>query len=311
MPWSIEADHPSCPAAEPFAVVKDEDAEVVGCHVSEQAAQRQVAALYAAEGGSGNAGRSQRPDPVPYARSWALDDIEILRTADGFSDGRTVSAYAAVFDRATEITDQHGHYMEVIARTAFNRQIGLGLERVGVYYHHGLTIHGTPSELGSVPIGSPVTIVPDRKGLRTVTRFNASPLAESVLEAIRHGDIRGYSFRGRIFESKPARVPRVARGGALPTITRTVLGLTEYGPTPSPAYAEAGILAIRALQALASTTPGFLGPDQETPPVTPDLGSDGAEDQPDRHSDRLRQRHLALKRAIRERGLPKENGHGA
>jgi HK97 family phage prohead protease len=308
MPWSIDSGHLQCPTSEPFAVVKDDNGEVVGCHATQRGAERQVAALYANEDRMSQS-RTQRSDPIPYARSWALEDIEILRAADGFSDGRTVSAYAAIFDVATEITDQHGHYMEVIHRNAFNRQLGLGVERVGVFYHHGLTIHGTPSDLGSVPIGSPVEIRPDRKGLRTVTRFNASPLAESVLEAIRHGDIRGYSFRGRIFESKPARVPRVARGGALPTVTRTVLGLTEYGPTPSPAYAEAGVLAIRALQMLASTTPAR--PDQETLPVTPDLGPDGAADQPDAHSVRLRQRHLALKRAMRERGLVREMDHGA
>jgi HK97 family phage prohead protease len=306
MPWSIRSSHPECPTAEPFAVVKDDDESVVGCHMSQKSAEKQMAALHA------NEARAQRSQPIPYARSWALDDIEVLRAADGYSDGRTVSAYAAIFESPTEISDQHGHYMEVIARTAFNRQLGLGIDRVGVFYHHGLTIHGTPSDLGSVPIGSPLEIRSDRKGLRTVTRFNATPLGESVLEAIRHGDIKGYSFRGRIFESTPARVPRVPRTGALPTVTRNVLGLTEYGPTPNPAYAEAGILAIRALQMLASsTTPGRDGPDQETTPVTPDLGSDGAEDQPDVHSVRLRQRHLALKRAMRERGLAREKDHGA
>ncbi len=223
-------------------------------------------------------------DPVLYARSWALDDIHILRTADGYSDGRTVEAYAAVFDTPTEITDQHGHYMEVIARSAFNRQIGLGLDRVGVYYHHGLTIHGTPSDLGSVPIGSPVEIRADGRGLRTVTRFNTSPLAESVLDAIRNGDIRGYSFRGRIFKSNPSRMP-TARRGALPTVTRTELGLTEYGPTPTPAYADAGILAVRALQMLAQATPG-IRLDQAPQFATPDPGPGAAEDQPEGHSDR-------------------------
>jgi HK97 family phage prohead protease len=301
MPWSIESNHAQCPVSEPFAVVKDSDGEVAGCHATQRGAERQMAALYANE--DRMMGRS-RDGTMLYARSWALDDIEILRAADGFSDGRTVSAYAAIFDTPTEITDRHGHYMEVIDRKAFNRQLGLGIDRVGVFYHHGMTIHGTPSDLGSVPIGSPVEIRPDRKGLRTVTRFNATPLAESVLEAIKHGDVKGYSFSGRIFESRPARVPRVSRSGALPTVTRTVLGLAEYGPTPAPAYVEAGILAIRALQMLASATPGHDDPDQATPPVTPDLGPDGAEDQPDDgHSARLRQRHLALKRAMRERGI--------
>src|SRR6185436_5043621 len=164
-----------------------------------------------------------------YDRMWDLDDIEILRGGDG----RTVEAYAAVFDTPTEIKDQHGHYMEVISRSAFNRAISHGIDRVGFFYHHGMTLHGTPSELGSVPIGSPVDIRADGKGLRTVSRFNKSQLADGVLEAIRAGDIRGYSFRGRIFQSNPAKPARQVRGGELTTVTRTELGLTEYGPTPT------------------------------------------------------------------------------
>lgn len=242
---------------------------------------------------------TQRSEPAPYARSWALDDIQIMRAADGHGDGRTVTAYAAVFDTPTEITDQHGHYREVIARTAFNRQLGLGIDRVGVFYHHALTLHGTPSDLGSVPIGSPLEISADGRGLRTVTRFNRSPLADSVLEAIRAGDIKGYSFRGRIHKSNPERVPRVRAGGSLPTVTRIELGLTEYGPTPTPAYTDAGVLAIRALQnVLASTTPVL---DEETPTAIPDLGPGDAEDQPEGHSGRHQM--LRLRAALRDRGL--------
>lgn len=250
---------------------------------------------------------AHQPEERPfYARSFALDGIEILRAGKG-GDGRTVEAYAAVFDVPTEITDQHGHYNEVIARSAFNRQLGLGIDRVGVYYHHGMTLHGTPSDLGSVPIGSPLDIRADGRGLRTVTRFNKSPLAESVLEAIRNGDVRGYSFRGRIYKSNPTRIPRVRSGSALPTVTRTELGLAEYGPTPTPAYAEAGIMAIRSLldQYMASTT--SRSGDEETPPATPDPGP-GTEDQLD--DDRLVSEHsgrstqlLRLRAAMRDRGL--------
>jgi hypothetical protein len=89
-------------------------------------------------------------------------------------------------------------------------------------------------------------------------------------------------------------VPRTRTGDPLPTITRTELGLAEYGPTPTPAYVEAGILAVRSadqlaaelaaldpqeraelLRKLASTTPAE---DPETPTATPNLGPGGAED---------------------------------
>lgn len=252
-----------------------------------------------------------------YARSWALDDIEILRGKDGHGDGRTVTAYAAVFDTPTEIQDQHGHYMERIDPRAFNRQIGLGIQRVHVLYNHGLTAHGTPaSGTGSVPIGSPLEVKADTRGLRTVTRYNRSELSDHVLEAIRNGDIRGYSFRGRIFKSNPERLPRATRsGGPLPTVTRMELGLSEYGPTPTPAYLDAGILAVRAalesagltpeqvLRMLASTTPKE---DQETPTATSDSEPGEAADQPAAERgeySRVSQLKLSLQARLRDRGL--------
>lgn len=46
MPWHIETDNLACNG---YAVVKDADGEVEGCHRTEEQAQRQIAALYAAE----------------------------------------------------------------------------------------------------------------------------------------------------------------------------------------------------------------------------------------------------------------------
>lgn len=186
-----------------------------------------------------------------YDRVWTLDDIEIIRGGSR-GDGRTVSAYAAIYGTPTEVRDQFGHYMEVIDRAAFRRTLQHGdiTKRVTVLYNHGLGLNGEHHPLGSVPIGSPLEIRSDNRGLLTVTRFNKSELADAVLEAIRAGDIRGYSFRGRVFKSTPDRVPRAARGGQLPVIVRNELGLAEYGPTPIPYYSGAAVVAIRS-QAIA------------------------------------------------------------
>lgn len=48
MPWHV-AKSSSCPVSKPFAVIKDADGRIVGCHPSEAAATRQLAALYAQE----------------------------------------------------------------------------------------------------------------------------------------------------------------------------------------------------------------------------------------------------------------------
>lgn len=245
--------------------------------------------------------RTEEPvaEVLRYERLWPLDDIAIRSGGDG----RTVEAYAAVFDTPTEIRDKHGHYMEVIDRTAFNRAISHGINRIGVFYHHGMDLHGGPAQgPGSVPIGAPVDVRADGRGLRTITRYNQGAFADSILDAIRNDAIRGYSFRGPIFQSTPSRMPPVRRDGTLATIIRNELGLTEYGPTPSPAYTDAAILAVRTAAAvadqlvslppeeraelirlLAVSTP--LDPETDDT-ATPTMGP-GTEDPPDGHSGRL------------------------
>ena len=187
-----------------------------------------------------------------FTRAFALDDISIRSGGDG----RTVEAYAAVFDIPTEIQDQHGHYSEQIGRNAFNRTVEQRGTRFGVFYNHGRTLQGTPSERGSMPLGSPIEAPKaDGRGLITVTRYNKTQQADEVLEAIRNGDIRGQSFSGRFIGSdKPT--PRGGftpdgRTGALQLVTRTEIAMTEYGPTPIPAYDEPMLIGVRSRQEIA------------------------------------------------------------
>lgn len=48
MPWHV-AKSEECPESRPWAVIKDDDGNVEGCHASEEAANKQMAALYASE----------------------------------------------------------------------------------------------------------------------------------------------------------------------------------------------------------------------------------------------------------------------
>ncbi len=205
---------------------------------------------------------SERPSTAPireyFDRSYPLEGIEILSRAKG-GDGRTVEAYAAVFDVEQEIHDEHGAYREKNAHSAFNMTINSGAAmRALPLYHHGLNVvDGKPNPLGQVPLGSPLDIRADGRGLLTVTRYNRTELADSVLEAIRAGDIRAQSYRGRIYKSNPMRVPKVRRGEALPLVTRLELGLLDYGPTPRPYYDGASIVAVRAAREIFSDIAGL------------------------------------------------------
>jgi HK97 family phage prohead protease len=186
-------------------------------------------------------------------RTFVLDLDDISIRSDG--TGRTVEAYAAVFDQPAEIVDFEGHYMEQIGRNAFNQTIKRNGGRFPVFYNHGRTIGGTPSDMASLPLGSSTDVMPDAKGLRTVTRYNANPLADQVLESIRNGDIRGMSWSGRII-SQDIKTPRTGfrakPDGTLTLVTRTEIALKEFGPTPFPAYVGADIVGVRSLDLVRS-----------------------------------------------------------
>lgn len=255
--------------------------------------------------------------PLTYQRTFALDGIEILSRAKG-GDGRTVDAYAAVYDVKKEIRDQHGHYIERIDRAAFTRTLNNGAARKAlVLYNHGLDARGKSGGFPTVPIGKPISIESDGRGLRTVSRYNDSEFAQMVLESIKNGDITAQSFEGPIYRSDPAKVPVSRRGAALPTVTRHELGLHNYGPTPTPYYPESQITAVRSAADLAeafaaldaeqreelirtlASTPGW---DPETAAIlaTPHRGP-GAEDPRDAHSMRLKM--IRLKAELRARSL--------
>lgn len=190
---------------------------------------------------------------MKFTRTFPLDDITIRSGGDG----RTVEAYAAVFNSAVPISDSQGRYSEIIAPGAFNRTIAEKGVRFGVFYNHGLTLHGTPSDRGSMPIGTPLEVRADDKGLFTVTRYNKNPLADEALEAINSGAITGQSFAGRFINSDPQLPPggfKAGADGALRTVTRTEIAMSEYGPTPFPAYSDAVIVGVRSCTCERGTT---------------------------------------------------------
>jgi HK97 family phage prohead protease len=168
-----------------------------------------------------------------------LDDISIR--SDG--DGRTVDAYAAVFGVRQEIRDREGHYFEELAPGSFDRTVEQRKGSLQFIFNHGRTMHGTPSERFSMPLGTPEDVSVDGHGLRTVSRVAKTDLGDEVLELIRDGAIRGQSFGGAFVASE---VVKAEERGGLPLRIRTEVALREYGPTPFPAYADARIVGVRS-----------------------------------------------------------------
>lgn len=190
-----------------------------------------------------------------FTRSYPFEDAKVEP-----GDGRTVTAFTAVFDRSSEVRDGQGHYLEVNDRAAFNKTIADNGKRFGVFYNHARTVHGTPSDAFSLPLGVPIetprveTMTVDGRsvtGLLTVTRYDKTDLADQVLEGIRSGSIPGYSYSGRFVRSDPGQPPkggwRAKADGTLQVVRRSEVAMREYGPTPMPVFQDAAVLGVRSL----------------------------------------------------------------
>lgn len=184
-------------------------------------------------------------DSLLVTRAVLLDDIHIR--ADG--KGRTVVAYAAVWNTSAEIMDSEGHYQEQNHPESMTKSVSERAGRIFSVYNHAKTLDGTPSDRFSVPLGVPKLIQPDSKGLLTHTLYNKDPEADRILEAVRSGSLRGMSYTGVFLASDPPLRPYERYGpnqmGDLPLVTRMEIALIEYGPTPIPAYEDAVILGVR------------------------------------------------------------------
>lgn len=160
-------------------------------------------------------------------------------------DGRTVTALACTFSEPYAVVDQWGDYDEIINRAAFGDR-RLPTRGIGVYYNHALNPFGQPSDRFAMPVGTPVEIYPDARGLVTVTRYATTPTGEEVLTLIKDEVLRAQSFRGPVYATAPAR-----RVNGRTVLERMRLGLVEYGPTVAPANPGALVLAIRTSATLA------------------------------------------------------------
>jgi phage head maturation protease len=239
------------------------------CNLAHHAALGIYPATHAKElkGRSGMADKKPEDQPdegrpeslAPYTRSFALEDISVRTTRDG----RVVDAYLAVFNTPAPVHDQDGDYEEELDPVVFNRAISdaapQGSRRhwkVGVFYNHGMTIYGTPSDMYSMPVAVSQGIAADGRGVRATDKYHRSQLCDEIVEGLESGAIPGYSFSGQFRRSSPL-IPRGGfrknyRTGELPKVRRMESTLREYGPTPFPVYADAAVLGMRSDSLMAA-----------------------------------------------------------
>src|SRR6266702_482813 len=285
-----------------------------GQYTAEQlsASKGRAKAAMAKHGHDGSDSDSKaRASRSEFIRIYSLEDIAVISAEQG-GDGRVVEAYAAMFGQEAKIHDHEGHYIEVIEPSAFNRAIEHASRARGgfasafkVLWNHGRDLSGNPAARFSMPIGVPVHVQAEARGVLTRTRYSETPLADEVLENIRNGSITAQSFVGPIMRSDP-QLRRGGRyrpsGGKLQTVHRTELGLRDYGPVLWPAYSGAEILGVRM-----STPGGALDPDEDfddatgTPPDEGPAAGDPPPPEGEEHSARYHQHALYALRSREQR----------
>jgi HK97 family phage major capsid protein len=197
---------------------------------------------------------------VTVTRAIPLDDIHVRKGGSG----RDVVAYAAVFMTPSEIVDSDGHYEEQNRHGAFERSIRDRRDQIFSVYNHAKSLDGTPSDMWSVPLGAPLDIRADKRGLLTVTRYDPGEANDRILEAIKSGALKGMSYTGVFLKSTPELDGPFSRyqpdrDGNLTLVTREEIALIEYGPTPIPAFVTAEVIGVRAREAVLLNGAGRNG----------------------------------------------------
>lgn len=168
-------------------------------------------------------------------RHFELEEVEI-RAKDGESESRTITGYAARFDK---LSVDLGGFREKIQRGAFARS--LKSENIRALWNHNRDI-----VLGSTKAGT-LRLWEDEKGLRFDFDAPASPWGDTALESIRRGDVDGMSFGFMVPRNGDSW--EESNGGPIRTLLD--VNLLEVSPTAFPAYPSSSATARSTEEVLA------------------------------------------------------------
>jgi HK97 family phage prohead protease len=146
-------------------------------------------------------------------------------------DGRTLLGRAVPYGVTAEV----GPFKERFVLGAFAKQIASGtVGRVKVYESHQARLAGAP------PIGKTSELHERSDGLHGAWPLFATSRADDALQLVRDGEVTGMSVGFR-----------AVAGGSVQTrdgvVERRVVHLDHVILTHEPAYADAGVLAVRSL----------------------------------------------------------------
>lgn len=146
-------------------------------------------------------------------------DFKQFSLDSGAVEGRTIMGYAARFGNVDAVGD-------VIEKGAFKRTINAG-DRIKTFYNH------------MIPIGKPMKMYEDDKGLYTESLISKTAKGDEILELIKDGVIGEMSIAYEVKRDKYDSTKNVR--------VLQELKLYEFGPVDFPANPEAIITGMKAL----------------------------------------------------------------
>lgn len=218
MPWHIGTSA-SCPSSKPYAVIKDADGKVAGCHPTKAAAKKQLAALYASESNALE-GEHVMAETTVSATERRFTAIAVESRAK--DNHQKIGGYAAVFNR---LSQNLGGFVEQVNPSFFNKSRGDGWPGVVARYNHNDNmLLGTTS-------GRTLRLSIDEMGL--LYEVDLPQSRADIGELVARGDVDKSSFAFLTFEDDWG----VSDQG-FPMRTLLSGQLIDVAPVNTPAYLD-------------------------------------------------------------------------
>lgn len=222
MPYHV-AKSSQCPTDKPWAVIKDNDGKIMGCHMTEDDAGAQLKALYANEASA----------ELMIERRFQLAE---LRIEDYRAEaGPKIVGHAAVFNQKSE---EIFGFREIVLPGAFAKTIKKNDVRA-------LWNHDPNFVLGRKKNGT-LSLSEDDVGLRVKISPPETSFAADVVEMIRRGDVDQMSFGFRTITDKW----RKQDGETIRELVE--VDLFDVSPVTFPAYPQTDVSARSYFQAKIS-----------------------------------------------------------
>lgn len=245
MPWHIGSSE-ECPDSKPFAVIKDDDDSVAGCHATKAAAEKQLAALYANEPGEHSMAdvhmkpedlAALPPEKLPFPVTRAVAEGPETAGDDGAMP--TMTGHFSTFNDWYEVDSWiEGNFLEQIAPGSFRKTIRKSNDDRGAM--KVLYDHGQDPQIGNKILGPIARLEEDGVGPAYAVPLLDTSYNRDLEPGLRAG-LYGSSFRFTVEADEWDRHPEPSEYNpvGIPERTITEVRVYEFGPVTFPANPNA------------------------------------------------------------------------